>query len=201
MNWLEELIAQHTDENGVVDKEALMSSIKAESPKHQVPKSVYNDKVAELKTVNDTLSSLKANTQDGDIKAELESARSELASLKTEKREQSVKQALLDAGVENEESTLDYIRFKLGDLELDEDDNIKHLDNKIRSLKEEAPKFFEVSKDKDESTQQAKGFKVQDNKLNDGGNQTPMTKSEIMQIKDPVKRVSAIQENPELFEK
>src|SRR5690606_32763080 len=87
---------------------------------------------------------------------------------------------------------IDYLMFKLGDLELDKDGKVKDLDNKIKSLKEATPSFFESK----EATQPAdnKGYQVIDTKLDQGKQATiysmdqlrTMTPEEINQNWDAV---------------
>lgn len=61
-----------------------------------------------------------------------------------------IDQALTDAGAKD----LDYAKFKLGDVELQEDGTIKDLDNLVKDLREQLPNQFEVA-ETDESNAEA----------------------------------------------
>lgn len=200
MKWIKDILAKHTDENGVLNIEAAESELNAEANKHVIPKEQYNNKVGELKQANDTLNTLKKEHKDVEaLQTTLSEHQSTIEKLQEENAEQAKKYqleiALKDAGG----TDLEYLQFKLGDVELDDEGNIKELENKLKSLKEQHPSFFEASegdKEKDEGN----GFKIQDNKLDDGAPAPKLTKDEIRKIDDPDKRLEAIQKNKELYQ-
>ena len=64
---------------------------------------------------------------------------------------------------------VDYLMFKLGDLEVDDEGNVKDLENKIKDLKASLPTFFEEAP---EPPKEPEGFtKLGGAKL--GGGQPP----------------------------
>lgn len=63
-----------------------------------------------------------------------------------------VDKALTDAGVKD----LDYAKFKLGEVELQEDGTIKDLDNLIKDLKEQIPNQFEATAEEPEPEDEPK---------------------------------------------
>ena len=75
---------------------------------------------AQLNEANATLATLKKNNKDN------EELQNELRSYK-------------------ERTDVDYLMFKLGDLEVDDEGNVKDLENKIKDLKASLPNFFEQS--------------------------------------------------------
>ena len=115
-------------------------------------------------------------TQIQGLQAELQKARTDAA----------IKVALLEAkGLD-----IDYLTFKLrekGELELDENGNIKGLDDKIAGLKTQFPTQFEGSADK----------KIDPNKLS-GGNPSELTAKDIARMPYG-ERAKLFQENPEAF--
>ncbi|WP_069286103.1 phage scaffolding protein [Aerococcus urinaeequi] len=161
-----ELVAKHTGEDGKLDTEAFVKELNTEMPKNYVPKSEFNTKNDELKEANKTIDGLKkANTDNeelqksiDDYKVKAEQAQVELAQTK---KDTAIESALRDAGV----TDVDYMRFKLGDIEVDKEGNIVDLDNKVKSLKESNPTFFGTN---DKSANEPAGYQVVDNGLDKG---------------------------------
>lgn len=202
MQWIKDILERHTDENGVLDLEAAETEINAEANKNVIPKDQYNNKVKELKEANDTLETLKKDHEGVEtLQTTINKHEETIEKLQKTNAEQAKKYqleiALKDAGG----TDVEYLQFKLGDVELDDDGNIKDLENKIKSLKEENPSFFEEDKEenKDESAANKKGFRVQDNKLDNGNPAPKLTKEDISKIDDPDKRLEAIQQNISLY--
>ncbi|MFC6464958.1 phage scaffolding protein [Marinilactibacillus sp. GCM10026970] len=173
MEWIKTIIKKHTDENGKVDLEAANKEIDAEFPKNAVPKEDFNSKVEELKSANDTLSVLKKDNKDVEkLQTQITDYEKEVERLQAEQadtnKQHAVESALRDAGAKD----VDYLRFKLGEVELNKDGTVKDLDNKIKGLKESTPDHFESTTDpaNDDNKLGAPGYKAVDNKL-DGGKQ------------------------------
>lgn len=161
-----ELVAKHTGEDGKLDTEAFVKELNTEMPKNYVPKSEFNSKNDELKEANKTIDGLKkANTNNeelqksiDDYKTKAEKAQAELAQTK---KDTAIESALREAGV----TDVDYMRFKLGEVEVDKDGNIVDLDNKVKSLKESNPTFFGTD---DKPANEPAGYQVVDNGLDEG---------------------------------
>lgn len=195
MNILE-LIKKHT-EDGKFNEEAFEKEFKEEQAKAFVPKADFNAKNEELKSATTTLEQLKKDNEDVEALQtavkEHETKVSELQEeLAKERKTFAVKEALQGAGAKD----VDYMMFKLGDVEVGDDGSIKDLDNKVKSLREENPNFFETSDGDD--TDADDGFKVHDNALDTGGTKG-LTKEKIMGIEDTEERQKAIKDNMKLF--
>src|SRR5699024_6806297 len=166
-----ELIEKHTGDDGKLDKDAFIKELNTEMPKNFVPKSEFNTKNQALKEANETLEQLKKDNKD--IEAlqtkitEYETKATELEQeLADERKTFTVKEALQSAGAQD----VDYMIYKLGDVEVNKDGTIKDLENKVKALKEENPAFFVTTDDdRDDSKEPTppNGFRVIDNKLDD----------------------------------
>ncbi len=147
----------------------------------------------DLATANKLVGDLKKTNKDAEeLQNKITEYEQQVQQLETERAEErktyAVKEALQGAGGKD----IDYLMFKLGDLELDKDGKVKDLDNKIKGLKEATPSFFESK----EATPPAdnKGYQVIDTKLDQGKQATiysmdqlrTMTPEEINQNWDPV---------------
>jgi predicted nucleic acid-binding Zn-ribbon protein len=174
MEWIIETVQANTDDEGKVDTEALRSAIKAEYPKYAVPKNQYNTQAEKLKAANDTLGKLqkdnkeveKLQSQIKDYEEKVEKAEKELIATRNAT---TLKEALQVAGA----ADVEYMTYKLGELETDSEGNYVDLDNKIKSLQEENPKWFaknDSEKDGQESdkSEPTNGYKPLDNKLESG---------------------------------
>lgn len=136
MEWIEQIITKHTKEDGTVDTKALNEDIDKEFPKHAVTKNVYNTKAKEASEHKKALEDLQADSAAlEDIKQERDRLQAELTN---ERISYKTETALKDAGG----TKLDYLKYRLGELELDEDGNVKGLDDKLKELKEQEPEFF-----------------------------------------------------------
>lgn len=170
MEWVKELIKKHTDKEGKFDREAFEAEYKNEFAKHAVIKSDFNSKVEELKTANETLEALKKDNKNvKELQTQIANYEKEVGKLQKEQlevtKQHTVESALRDAGAKD----VDYLRYKLGEVELNKDGSIKDLDNKIKALKESAVDFFEqTDKADDKNDPKAPGYKAVDNKLESG---------------------------------
>lgn len=193
MEWIKAILDKHVKEDGTLDKDAAMDDIKKEFPINAVPKNVYNQTAEDLKAANKLVDDLNKTNKDAEgLQEKISEYKQQVATLESERAEErktyAVKEALQGAGGKD----IDYLMFKLGDLELDKDGKVKDLDNKIKSLKEATPSFFESK----EATPPAdnKGYQVIDTKLDQGKQATiysmdqlrTMTPEEINQNWDAV---------------
>ena len=173
MDWIKMILDKHTKEDGTVDVEAANKEIDAEFPKNAVPKTDFNSKVEELKTANETLTTLQKNNKDNEeLQTKISEYETKMQQLESERAEErktfTIKEALTKAGV----ADVDYMMFKLGQLETDKDGNVVDLDNKVKSLQEANPTFFK-SADPAPGQPPAPGYKVIDNKLPTGTQSEP----------------------------
>ena len=169
MDWIKMILEKHTKEDGTVDVEAANKEIDAEFPKNAVPKTDFNSKVEELKTANETLTTLQKNNKDNEeLQTKISEYETKMQQLESERAEErktfTIKEALTKAGV----ADVDYMMFKLGQLETDKDGNVIDLDNKVKALQEANPTFFSTQPAGVPAGQQAPGYKVIDNKLQGG---------------------------------
>ena len=173
MDWLKELIEKHTAE-GKTDVDAVMNAFKEEFPKHAVPKDVYNEQAEKLKAANSTLDTLKKTNKDAEeLQQKITDYEAKVQQLETERSEErktfTIKEALTKAGV----ADVDYMMFKLGQLETDKDGNVVDLDNKVKALQEANPTFFKPADSAQGQQPAPNGFKVIDNKLSTGNQTEP----------------------------
>lgn len=183
MEWIKSILEKHRKEDGTVDLEKAMAEINAEFPKNAVPKNEYNDKAKQLKEANDTITQLKQNNQNNeDLQQKIKDYETKIQNLEKEALETkkifALKEALTKAGAKD----VDYMLFKLGDVEMDKDGNIKDLDNKVKELKESNPSFFEGDANQQQQQHQqqpgAPGYQVIDNKLDKGKPSDPVAKAQ-----------------------
>jgi uncharacterized protein (DUF3084 family) len=190
---IKEIIEKHTDEDGKINQEEFEKELKEEQAKAYVPKEDFNSKNKELKSANETLEQLKKDnknveTLQSQIKAHETKVTELQEELADERKTFAIKEALQTAGA----TDVDYMMYKLGDVEVDDEGNVKDLENKVKSLQEENKDFFKVKKaTKDDGNG---GYRVIDNKLDDG-NATPLTKKDIYEKypNDKEKRIELIQ--------
>lgn len=133
------------------------------------------DKVKSLETdlsaANKLVSDLKKETKDTkelqDKIAEYEKKVSDLETERAKERKaNAIKEALTKAGAKD----IEYMAFKLGDVEVDKDGNIKDLENKIKTLKDAHKDYFTpaAADPKPNDPKDKNGYKVIDTKLPDG---------------------------------
>ena len=79
-----------------------------------------------------------------------------------EQKQYAIKEALNKEGVKD----IDYMLYKLGEVETDKEGNIVDLDNKIKALKESNPTFFGTNDKPADGT--PTGYQVVDNGLDEG---------------------------------
>lgn len=121
---------------------------------------------AELANANKLVTDLQKSVKDNeDATAKITQYQQEAAEAKAKQAEiektYAIKDALRTAGA----TDIEYMMFKLGDVELDDNGAIKDVDSKIKSLKEASPDWFKTAEAPKEG--QA-GYKPIDTKLEDG---------------------------------
>ena len=174
MEWIKAILDKHIGEDGVLNLEEAQKEISTEFPKNAVPKSEFNTKIDDLKTANDTINTLQQENKDVDtLQTTINEYKDQITTLEAERAEErktyAVKEALQSAGV----SDVDYMMFKLGEVEVDEEGNIKELENKVKELQEANPTFFATEDEGDAGNDNLGGFQVLDNKLENGKQPDP----------------------------
>lgn len=170
MEWIKTILDNHKKEDGTLDFDAAMDEINKEFPKNAVPKDVYNQKADDLNAANKLMDDLKKTNKDTeDLQKKITDYESQVEQLQTEReaerKEYAIKERLTKEGV----TDVDYIKYKLGDVEMDKDGNLVDLDNKLKELKEANPTFFASQDDKKDNTNtNGAGYTPIDNKLDNG---------------------------------
>ncbi len=175
MDWIKEIFEKHKKEDGTYDITKAMDEVKAEFPKNAVPKAVYNQASDDLKTANKLVDDLKKGTADTEVlQKKITDYEASIETLKAERLAEKKTYALKDALKAAGATDVDYMLFKLGDVEVDKEGNVIELDNKIKSLKEANPTQFPGTEPgKGEEGKGAKGFEVIDTGLETGKPSTP----------------------------
>lgn len=170
MEWIKVILEKYKKEDGTVDLDAANKEIDAEFPKNAVPKADFNSKNEELKTANATIDTLqKSNEGVEELQTEIKNYKATVETLQKEQAESTKKHTAETALRDARATDVEYMMFKLGELEMNKDGTIKDLDNKVKSLKEASPTFFGEDKDpEDDKGGAPNGFKVIDNKLDTG---------------------------------
>lgn len=175
MEWIKTILDNHKKEDGTLDFDAAMDEINKEFPKNAVPKDVYNQKADDLNAANKLVDDLKKTNKDTeDLQKKITDYESQVEQLQTEReaerKEYAIKERLTKEGV----TDVDYIKYKLGDVEMDKDGNLVDLDNKLKELKEANPTFFGGQDDnKGNSNTNGAGYTPIDNKLDNGKQSSP----------------------------
>ena len=128
----------------------------------------------DLATANKLVGDLKKTNKDAeDLQQKITDYEAKVQQLETERSEErktfTIKEALTKAGV----ADVDYMMFKLGQLETDKDGNVVDLDNKVKALQEANPTFFKPADSAQGQQPAPNGFKVIDNKLSTGNQTEP----------------------------
>lgn len=157
MEWIKSILEKHRKEDGTIDIEAANKEIDQEFPKNAVPKEQYNNVSAGLKEANKTITSLNAKTQDKpDVQAELATYKTKAEKLESENRQLKIdgqaQNALRAAGAKD----VEYAMFKLGNLELDKEGNVKDLESKVKDLQTQIPDYLQAADPKDDKQEQPK---------------------------------------------
>lgn len=119
MEWLQKILASAViGTDGKLDVEAAMKAVKAELPKHFVPKEDYNTKVTELKTASDTIKDLKeANADNETLQKTIKEHEETIGNLQAENEKVKKTYALTAALKEEGCTDPDYLIYKHGGVE------------------------------------------------------------------------------------
>lgn len=121
---------------------------------------------SDLNTANKLVDDLKKSNKDTeDLQTKIDEYKTQMDQLKADRAEEqkqyAVKEALTKEGVKD----IDYMLYKLGEVETDKEGNIVDLDNKVKALKESNPSFFGSD---DKPANEPAGYQVVDNGLDEG---------------------------------
>lgn len=163
MDWLKDLLKEHVAEDKL---ESVIEAYKQESPKHIIPKDVFNEKANEAKTLKAQLDEHKKQIESLSEKAGsleeyqgmVEKLKADYAELETKTQTEisnitkktAYEKALMTSGVHK-----DAIDLLVSSAKLDEIDPEK-LDEEISKLKEQRPGLF-VVKTQETETGREKG--------------------------------------------
>ena len=193
--FVTDLLNSHIDkESGVLNIESFTEEFDKEAPKYIVPKAVFNEKNEELKLVRTQLDS---NDTDG-LQKQIDEYKDKLKKVE-EERAGEKKTAALRSVLKDSHDPDFTASLLLNDVEIDEETgDYTNLEDVVGKLKESKPFLFNIEVKEDE------GNKEDGTELNKVGklanpNATPLTKRDIMGIRDKPKRLEAIKENPHLF--
>ncbi|HFR3844658.1 phage scaffolding protein [Streptococcus suis] len=122
----------------------------------QATQSKLDEAKSKLKEANSTLDTLKKSNKDNvELQNELKTYKDKVSQLEADAKETAKKQTIKDALSNAKATDVDYLMYKLGDVELAEDGSIKDLDSKIKDLQTNHPTFFQTT----EPEQANNGFK------------------------------------------
>lgn len=121
---------------------------------------------SDLTTANKLVDDLKKSNKDTeDLQTKIDEYKTQMDQLKADRAEEqkqyAIKETLTKEGVKD----IDYMLYKLGEVETDKDGNIVDLDNKVKALKESNPTFFGTD---DKPANEPAGYQVVDNGLDEG---------------------------------
>lgn len=130
----------------------------------------------DLNAANKLVGDLKKTNKDAEeLQNKITEYEQQVQQLETERSEErktyAIKEALQKEGV----SDVEYMMFKLGQLEVDKDGNVVDLENKVKALKETNPTFFAPETKNNEPG--APGYQVVDTKLDNGRSTEPEPQS------------------------
>ncbi|EHI69917.1 phage scaffolding protein [Streptococcus ictaluri] len=99
---------------------------------------------SKLEQANGTLNTLKKNNKDNEeLQSELKTYKEKVNKLEADAIETAKKQSIKDALSAAKATDVDYLMYKLGDIETDDSGALKEIDNKIKDLQDNYPNFFE----------------------------------------------------------
>ncbi|MFL2100085.1 phage scaffolding protein [Desemzia sp. FAM 23989] len=134
---------------------------------------------SDLNSANELVTGLQKSNKDVEgLQTKISEYQSKVETLETERAAEQKTYALKEALTKEGVSDVDYMLFKLGDVEVDKDGNLKGLDNRIKELKESNPTFFGADSKKDDQPGAA-GYKPIDNKLDNGKQSVSYSHAEL----------------------
>ena len=166
--------------------------------KHDALQALLDGKITELDTANALIADLKKSTEDSkELQDKITGYETQVTELQRELAETKVKATLKVALMSEKATDVDYLTYKLEEklkeegktLEVDENENIKGLDDLVSGLKTQFPTQFE----KANSSNKVDVFDLQK-----GEQQKTMTKEEFDKL-GYNSRVELRKENPELY--
>ncbi|HJH00751.1 MAG TPA: phage scaffolding protein [Aerococcus urinaeequi] len=121
---------------------------------------------SDLTTANKLVDDLKKSNKDTeDLQTKIDEYKTQMDQLKAERAEEQKQYAIKEALTKEGVTDIDYMLYKLGEVETDKDGNIVDLDNKVKALKESNPTFFGTD---DKPANEPAGYQVVDNGLDEG---------------------------------
>lgn len=175
MNFKEYLVSTGISEEqaqqvvaGMPEKDFHLASEENLDVRFEKMKQKKEELETDLATANETLTTLRDENKDvKTLQEKIDDYEQSIQQLETERAEEqksfAIKEALTKSGVKD----LDYMMFKLGDVEVDEEGNLKDLDNKLKELKENNPTFFAESEQEGQQESGQGGYQPFDNGLGD----------------------------------
>lgn len=146
MEWLRTILEAAKINEGVLDIEGIMSTVKTEFPKHAVPKSDYNDKAGELKEANDTITTIKKENEDNEtLQKTIKDHEATITTLQKEKENTRRNIVLQTALKESGCTDPDYLIYKQGGIEkftFDKDGTPVGVEDIIKPYKETNKMLF-----------------------------------------------------------
>ena len=158
-------------------------------------KDEHTGKLAELEKANGLIAELQKSTKGNEqLQSKISQYETEIGELQEQLKKTQVDAAIKVALLSEHALDVDYLTFKLtegGEIELDENGNIKGWDDKIAGLKTKFPTQFETA-----NTEK----KIEENKLEKGEqNRGGVTKSDILKMPYN-ERMKLYTENKEAYE-
>lgn len=191
LNFLEELIDKHISEEGALDKEGLLKTFKSEHTKVVVDKSVFNEKLSEIKQLEQQIE------EAGNYKSKYEA-------VIEERKAEGKKRAILDALTDSVDP--DFVLSLIeSEIEYDEEEGtLTNIEEVLAKRKENQPYLF-TNKEPDKVDEADEvppaptpAPKAKDGKLaNPKGK--PLTVESIMSLKDEEEKERLIAANMDLF--
>lgn len=121
---------------------------------------------SDLTTANKLVDDLKKSNKDTeDLQTKIDEYKTQMDQLKADRAEEQKQYAIKEALTKEGVTDIDYMLYKLGDIEVDKEGNIVDLDNKVKALKESNPTFFGTD---DKPANEPAGYQVVDNGLDEG---------------------------------
>lgn len=167
MDFIKDIIAKYTDpETGKVNIDSVMNDINKELPKNWIPKEKFSEQTEQLKSASKTLEELKANNAgNAELQKQVDDWKGKY---ETATKDYAVRQALQEAGAKD----IDYMIYKLGNVDLDKEGKIADLENKIKGLKEGNTDWFKSDEtappENPQDPKNQAGWKPVDNNLEGG---------------------------------
>lgn len=124
---------------------------------------------ADLKAANELVEGLQNSNKDVEgLQTQINEYKEKVTGLETERATErkgyAIKEALTKAGVVD----IDYMAYKLGDVEVLKDGSLKDIESKVKALQESNPTFFAAAAEPNDDKSKGQGYKPLDNKLEKG---------------------------------